>query len=93
MLYKMLVDLSKSQESFDLILKGDNDLIKLAGNLTPSDFIYTSCSYFSEHAICKHFIALCKLLNIEFGETVREFVHIKKRGRPPKSNNGALNKN
>ncbi|RNA39652.1 hypothetical protein BpHYR1_004265 [Brachionus plicatilis] len=32
---------------------------------------------------------LCKLLN----DNVREFVYVKKKGRPAKSNNGALSKN
>ena len=113
----MLTDLSRSQDSFELKLKRDNELIKEADKLTLNDFQilsatsanrifngqvtcvvysdpkYCSCMYYLEYGICKHFIALCKLTNRVFDEIDREFVQIKKRGRPPKSNNGALNKN
>ncbi|CAF0714389.1 unnamed protein product [Brachionus calyciflorus] len=54
---------------------------------------YCRCINFLEYGICKHCIALCGLLNYPLDENVREFVHIKKKGRPAKSNNGALNKN
>ncbi|RNA20966.1 hypothetical protein BpHYR1_030357, partial [Brachionus plicatilis] len=35
--------------------------------------------YFLEYGICKHFISLCKLLNLQFDENDREFVQVKKR--------------
>ncbi len=117
MLERMLTDLSKSQDSFELKLKRDNQLIKEADKLTLNDFQfisptsanrvfngqvtcvvyieprYCSCVYYCEFGVCKHFIALCKLTNRDLEEPYREFVHVKKRGRPAKSNNGPLNKN
>lgn len=117
MIVKMVTDLSKSQNSFELKLKRDNDLIKEASQIKIHDFQmltpnsanwlfngqpsylvysepkYCSCKTFLEYGICRHFIALCKLTNKEFDEVDREFVQLKKRGRPAKSNNGALNKN
>ena len=38
----MLLDISKSQENFDLTLKSDNNLVRSASNLSLTDFILTS---------------------------------------------------
>jgi predicted nucleic acid-binding Zn finger protein len=46
---------------------------------------YCSCSFFLEHAICKHYIAFCKLTNQQYAERDREFVCARKRGRPAKA--------
>ena len=45
------------------------------------------CSYqqFLKLAVCKHNIAPCKLNNQNFEEKSREFVCVKKRGRPAKA--------
>lgn len=53
---------------------------------------YCSCVYYLEHGICKHFVALSRLTYTPLEDDVREFVCVRKRGRPPKSNNGALSK-
>ncbi|RNA04158.1 hypothetical protein BpHYR1_029895 [Brachionus plicatilis] len=105
----MITDLSKSQISFEIKLKRDNELIRGADKLTANDFQfissasanrivngqvtsavyseprYCTCIYFLEFGICKHYIAFRKLTNKEFDEGDREFVQLKKRGRPPKS--------
>ena len=53
---------------------------------------WCSCHYFHDTGICKHYYAACKLNNIPIDDANREFINKKGIGRPPKSNNGALNK-
>ncbi|CAF1085279.1 unnamed protein product [Brachionus calyciflorus] len=96
MMEKMLNDLSLSQDSFDLTLKRDNNLIKLAAKLTSDDFIFTSRTTANRivngEIKYSHFVALAKIMNRDFDEVDREFFQVKKRGRPAKSNTGALNR-
>ncbi|RNA23673.1 hypothetical protein BpHYR1_045020 [Brachionus plicatilis] len=53
---------------------------------------YCSCVYYLEHGICKHFVALSRLTYTPLEDDLRDFVCVRKRGKPPKSNNGALSK-
>ncbi|CAF0999559.1 unnamed protein product [Brachionus calyciflorus] len=108
---KMLTDLSRSQDNFDLTIKISSGLLKDSDKLKLEDFSFInlnaayrvanslnkyyvqtnpkfcSCSKFLEFAVCKHYIALCRLTNQKYEEKDREFVFAKKRGRPAKSKN------
>jgi hypothetical protein len=45
-----------------------------------------------DRAICRHYISICKLKNLWLNDDEKEFYIVKARGRPKKSNNGALKK-
>jgi hypothetical protein len=53
---------------------------------------FCSCSAFLDRAICRHYISICKLKNLWLNDDEKEFYIVEARGRPKKSNNGALKK-
>ncbi|RNA16101.1 amiloride-sensitive sodium channel subunit gamma [Brachionus plicatilis] len=57
-----------SQTTANRVINGQ---IKYSVSVNPK---FCKCPYFLEYGICKHFISLCKLLNLQFDENDREFV-------------------
>ncbi|RNA30983.1 hypothetical protein BpHYR1_033014 [Brachionus plicatilis] len=92
----MATDLNIAQKNFDLTIKRDNVLITESDNLTLLDFniIDNNSAYRVYDNTNKYFISLRpnRLTYTPLEDDVREFVCVRKRGRPPKSNNGALSK-
>ncbi|RNA07077.1 hypothetical protein BpHYR1_046023 [Brachionus plicatilis] len=56
-----------------LLFRVLNGQIKYSVSINPK---YCTCPYFLEYGICKHFISLCRLLNLQFDENDREFVQL-----------------
>ncbi|CAF1038417.1 unnamed protein product [Brachionus calyciflorus] len=80
----------------DFRFESENSAYRIHNNL-PLYYVkylpmFCSCCHFLDFGICKHYIAYCRITNKVFDYKMREFVAVKKRGRPKKSNNGALNR-